>query len=216
MRGAARDLFPIIVLIYAGQGVAASIDAQVRDASGRPVADAVVYAVPVGITLEMRGSRTVSIQQLDREFVPYVSVIQTGTQVDFPNRDPIQHHVYSFSPAKTFEFKLYTGKSPGRVIFDKAGVISVGCNIHDWMIAYILVVPTPYFAKVDAEGNAKLRDLRPGTYEVHAWHPLQRGGGPAMASITLDAAASTAPAGFNIDVEPRKPRYKPPMDRMRY
>ena len=196
--------------------MAASIDAQVRDASGRPVADAVVYAVPVGITSEMRGSRTVSIEQLDREFVPYVSVIQTGTQVDFPNRDPIQHHVYSFSPAKTFEFKLYTGKSPGRVIFDKPGVISVGCNIHDWMIAYILVVSTPYFAKVDAAGNARLRDLRPGAYEVHAWHPLQRGAAPAAISVALEAAASAAPAGFNMDVEARKARYKPPMDRMRY
>jgi len=196
--------------------MAASIDAQVRDANGRAVADAVVYAVPVGAAVEMRGSRTVSIEQLDREFVPYVSVIQTGTQVDFPNRDPIQHHVYSFSPAKTFEFKLYTGKSPGRVIFDKPGVITVGCNIHDWMIAYILVVSTPYLAKVDADGNAKLRDLRPGNYEVHAWHPLQRGTPSAPVNVALDAAASAAPAGFNMDVEPRKPRYKPPMDRMRY
>src|SRR5216110_2397145 len=98
---AARVLLPFLILIFAGQGRAASVDAQVRDAAGRPVPDAVVYAVPVGITLEIRGSRTVSIEQLDREFVPYVSVIQTGTQVDFPNRDPIQHHVYSFSPAKT-------------------------------------------------------------------------------------------------------------------
>jgi plastocyanin len=211
----ARAVAVLIVLMLARQGAAASIDAQVRDTSGRPVADAVVYAVPAGAAVEMRGSRTVSIEQLDREFVPYVSVIQAGTQVDFPNRDPIQHHVYSFSPAKNFEFKLYTGKSPGRVVFDKPGVITVGCNIHDWMIAYILVVSTPYFAKVDAAGNAKLRDLRPGTYEVHAWHPLQRGPG-APASLTLDTAASATSAGFNMDVEPRKPRYKPPLDRMRY
>src|SRR6188508_2554028 len=99
----ARTVVVLLVLGLARQGVAASIDAQVRDGSGRPVADAVVYAVPVGATVEMRGSRTVAIEQLDREFVPYVSVIQAGTQVDFPNRDPIQHHVYSFSPAKTFE-----------------------------------------------------------------------------------------------------------------
>jgi plastocyanin len=83
---------------------------------------------------------------IDREFTPYVSVIQTGTRVEFPNRDPIQHHVYSFSPAKTFEIKLYSGRSPESILFDKPGVITIGCNIHDWMIAYVLVVPTPYFA----------------------------------------------------------------------
>jgi len=202
--------------MLARQGAAASIDAQVRDASGRPVADAVVYAVPVGAVVEMRGSRTVAIEQVDREFVPYVSVIQTGTQVEFPNRDPIQHHVYSFSPAKTFEIKLYTGRSPKAELFDKPGVITIGCNIHDWMIGYILVVSTPYFAKVDASGNARLRDLRPGAYEVYAWHPLQRGAALAPVNVTLDTAASAAPAGFNMDVEPRKARYKPPMDRMRY
>jgi plastocyanin len=144
------------------QGVAASIEAQVRDGSGRPVADAVVYAVPAGGVVESKAGKTVAIEQLDREFVPYVSVIQVGTRVEFPNRDPIQHHVYSFSPAKTFEIKLYTGRSPEGILFDKPGVITIGCNIHDWMIGYILVVATPYFATVDAAGVARLRDLRPG------------------------------------------------------
>jgi plastocyanin len=187
----------------------------VRDASGRPVADAVVYAVPSGPAAELRGPKTVAIEQVDREFVPYVSVIQAGTQVEFPNRDPIQHHVYSFSPAKSFEIKLYTGRSPGVILFDKPGVITIGCNIHDWMIAYLLVVATPHFAKVDAAGNARLRDLRPGAYEVRAWHPQQRAA-PASVNATLESAASAASAGFNIDVEARKPRYKPPLDRMRY
>jgi len=187
----------------------------VRDASGRPVADAVVYAVPSGAAVELRAAKTVAIEQLDREFVPYVSVIQAGTQVEFPNRDPIQHHVYSFSPAKTFEIKLYTGRSPGVILFDKPGVITIGCNIHDWMIAYVLVVATPHFAKVDAAGNVRLRDLRAGSYEVRAWHPLQRGAA-ASVNVTLESAATAMPAAFNLDVEPRKARYKPPLDRMRY
>ena len=186
-----------------------------RDGSGRPVADAVVYAVPAGAAVETRGSKTVAIEQLDREFVPYVSVIQTGTQVEFPNRDPIQHHVYSFSPAKTFEIKLYTGRSPRAELFDKPGVITIGCNIHDWMIGYVLVVSTPHFAKVDAAGNARLRELRAGSYEVHAWHPLQRGT-PAAVNVALDAAASAGAASFNLEVEPRKARYKPPLDRLKH
>ncbi len=210
-----RLVFSLLVLGVARQGLAASIDAQVRDGSGRPVADAVVYAVPAGVAVEMRGSKTVAIEQLDREFVPHVSVIQTGTLVEFPNRDPIQHHVYSFSPAKTFEIKLYTGRAPGAIAFDRPGVITIGCNIHDWMIAYILVVPTPHFAKVDAAGNARLRDLRAGSYEVRAWHPLQRGVA-APVNVALDTAASAGAAGFNVEVEARKARYKPPLDRLKY
>jgi plastocyanin len=186
-----------------------------RDAAGRPVADAVAYALPVGHAVESKAPKTIAIEQLDREFVPYVSVIQVGTQVEFPNRDPIQHHVYSFSPAKTFEIKLYTGRSPGTTLFDKPGIITIGCNIHDWMIGYILVVPTPYFAKVDAAGNAMLRDLRPGAYEVRAWHPLQRAV-PAGVPVTLETASSAAGTSFNLEVEARKARYKPPLDRMKY
>lgn len=208
-------LLSFVLFAVHGPVSAATIEAQVRDSAGRPVADAVVYAVPSGTSAEAKGGKTVAIEQLDREFVPYVSVIQAGTLVEFPNRDSIQHHVYSFSPAKTFEIKLYTGRSPGTILFDKPGVITIGCNIHDWMIAYILVVPTPHFAAVDAAGNARVPDLRPGTYELHAWHPRQRAPA-ATVRVTLDTTASQAPAGFNIDVEPRKARYKPPLDRMKY
>ena len=211
----AARVLTLVCIGIAHASPAAELSVAVRDAAGQPVADAVVVAVPAGATVDAKGGTTVAIEQSDREFVPYVSVIQTGTLVEFPNRDPIQHHVYSFSPAKTFEIKLYTGRSPVGILFDKPGVITIGCNIHDWMIAYLLVVPTPHFAKVDAAGNARLRDLRPGTYEVRAWHPLQRAAA-ADVSVTLEAAASAGTAGFNLEVEPRKARYKPPLDRMRY
>ena len=176
---------------------AASIEVQVRDAGGNPLGDTAVYAVPASGGSETRYARA-AVEQFDREFLPYVTVIQVGTTVTFPNRDPILHHVYSFSPAKPFEIKLYTGRSPKAELFDKPGVITIGCNIHDWMIGYILVVSTPYFAKMDASGNARLRDLRPGAYEVYAWHPLQRGAALAPVNVTLDTAASAAPAGFNM------------------
>ena len=153
-----------------------------------------------------------AVEQVDREFVPYVSVIQTGTTVTFPNRDPILHHVYSFSPAKTFEIKLYTGKSPSEIRFEKPGVITLGCNIHDWMIAYILVVGTPHFAKTDAAGNAALRDVPSGPYELRVWHP-QQGAAAASQAIALD---SSSRAQFVLEVSPRKPKYKPPLDRLRY
>ena len=194
---------------------AASLDVEVRDAGGKPVADAAVYAVPASGPVDARNARTVAVEQLDREFLPYVTVLQSGTPVAFPNRDPILHHVYSFSPAapKGFEIKLYTGNSP-EYVFDKPGVVTLGCNIHDWMIAYIVVVPTPHFGRTDAAGLARMRDLPAGTYEVRAYHPNQRAQA-ASQSATLDAQASPRFA-FVVDTAARKPRYKPPLDRQRY
>jgi plastocyanin len=209
----------LLALIFAstlapGAGVAASVEASVRDLAGQPVADAVVYAIPAGGGQDARPGRKVSIEQIDRDFVPYVSVVQSGTTATFPNRDPIMHHVYSFSPAKSFEIKLYTGKSPSEILLDKPGIVTLGCNIHDWMIAYIVVVPTAHFAKTGANGIARLRDLPAGVYELRSWHPQQRVGA-APQSMAVDAA-SASQASFVVDAQPRKPKFKPPLDRMRY
>lgn len=209
--------FALCVLL-AGLGLpwasaAATLEVEVRDAAGKAVADAAIYALPASGPSEARGRR-VEIEQVDREFVPYVSVIQTGTSIEFPNRDPILHHVYSFSPAKPFEIKLYTGKSPTEVVFDKPGVVTLGCNIHDWMIGYIVIVSTPYFGKSDASGEVRLRDLPAGTYEVRAWHPQQR------AAVAGQARSIGAADGERItlvvDVAPRRAKYKPPLDRAKY
>jgi plastocyanin len=194
--------------------LAATLEAQVKDAAGKPLVDAVVYAIP-GATHDIRPSKVpVAVEQIDREFVPYVTVVQTNTLVTFPNRDPILHHVYSFSAAKPFEIKLYTGKSPTEVLFDKPGAVTLGCNIHDWMIGYILVVPTPHFAKTDSHGIARLRDLPAGAYDVHAWHPHQRVAVAAQ-RFTFDAPSALS-AAFALDAPPRKPKYKPPLDRLKY
>jgi plastocyanin len=209
-----RALRVLAALLCAPPAFAASLDAQVRDAAGQPVSDAVVYASPASGPTGARPARRHAVQQADREFVPYVSVIQTGTAVEFPNRDPILHHVYSFSPAKPFEIKLYHGKAPREIVFDKPGVITLGCNIHDWMVGYILVVSTAHFAKTDAAGHASLRDLGPGRYELRAWHPHQRTT-PEPAQVTLDAASAPHIA-FVVDAAARKAKFKPPLDRLRY
>jgi plastocyanin len=202
------------LLVAAANASAATVEAQVRDASGAPVADAVVYAAPASGAIDVKGARHVEIEQVEREFVPYVSVVQTGTLVTFPNRDPILHHVYSFSPAKAFEIKLYSGKSPSEILFDKPGVVTLGCNIHDWMIAYILVVSTPHFARSDAAGVARLRELPAGRYEIRAWHPQQRAA-LTPHELALDSTAAVRPA-FVFDLIPRKAKYKPPLDRLKY
>ena len=204
----------MLALALSPAGRAAALEVVARDAAGQPVADAAIFLVSASGGSDARSQRTVAVEQVDREFVPYVSVIQVGTAVTFPNRDPILHHVYSFSPAKPFEIKLYTGKSPTEVLFDHAGVVTLGCNIHDWMVGYIVVVPTPHFARTDANGVARLRDVPAGSCELRSWHPQQRSAVAAQ-PLTLAAAAS---AGAVVDfvLQPRKPKYQPPLDRLKY
>ncbi|MBL8519034.1 MAG: methylamine utilization protein [Betaproteobacteria bacterium] len=145
------------------------VDVQLKAQDGAPAKDAAVYAVTKAAA-PARARREVLIEQIGKQFVPQVSIVQTGTSVNFPNRDPIRHHVYSFSPAKNFEIKLYSGVPANPVVFDKPGEVVLGCNIHDHMIAWVLVVDSPYFAKTDAAGVARL-DLPAGDYDVHAWFP---------------------------------------------
>ena len=106
---------------------------------------------------------------------------QVGTSVMFPNSDNIRHHVYSFSPAKKFELPLYSGVPAEPVVFDKVGFVTLGCNIHDWMIAYVAVLPTPYFQVTRQDGRAVLKDLPAGQYTVQVWHPALKGQPEALA-----------------------------------
>src|SRR5581483_347477 len=106
------------------------------------------------------------MDQQNRRFVPAILPVQTGAQVSFPNTDSISHHVYSFSPAKRFELYLPKGEHGSQVTFDRPGVVALGCNIHDWMLAYILVVDTPWFTQTDRNGRAELGELPAGGYRL--------------------------------------------------
>jgi len=148
------------------------IVAQVTDSRGKPVVDAVVVAVPADVNARTATrSREAVVDQIDKEFVPRVMAIFVGTTVRFPNHDDVRHHVYSFSPAKRFELPLYSGVPAQPVVFDKPGVVVLGCNIHDWMIGYIYVSESPYFAKTGSDGKAVISDLSPRDYVVRVWHP---------------------------------------------
>ncbi|HEX8154988.1 MAG TPA: methylamine utilization protein [Thermoanaerobaculia bacterium] len=152
---------------------AATIDARVTNARGGGVRDAVVYAVPERPAPPAR-NKTAVMDQKNRTFIPHVLPVQTGTKVRFPNSDDIRHHVYSFSPAKPFQLPLYTGTPATPEVFDRAGVVTLGCNIHDQMSAFIVIVDTPHFAKTLATGKATLGDLPPGRYSVRVWYPDMR------------------------------------------
>ena len=119
--------------------------------------------------------RAEQLEQIDKEFVPKVKPVFVGSTVAFPNKDSVRHHVYSFSPAKRFELPLYAGVPSQPVLFDKAGVVVLGCNIHDWMIGYIYVSESPWFAKTGADGRAQITDLPPRDYSLRVWHAQQEG-----------------------------------------
>jgi len=171
---------------------AANLSAQLTDMNGALLDDAVIFATPLKGTLPK--ARGAIVDQVNKEFVPLVSVIQTGTAVTFPNKDNIRHHVYSFSAPKVFDLKLYSGVPASPVVFDKPGLVVLGCNIHDWMLAYVLVVDTPYFAK-SGKGAARIENVPNGEYEVRAWHPRLQGVFPVQKINLTDAAA---PLSFRL------------------
>lgn len=156
---------------------------------------------------------TATIEQRNREFVPYVTIVQTGTAIEFPNRDPFKHHVYSFSAAKNFEIKLYAGKPAQPVVFDKPGEVALGCNIHDWMEAYILVVDSPYFAKTGSKGRALIANVPPGRYRLRLWHPREKVELP-LREISVGAAPTKLDLVLDVALRIVKP--KPPVESDHY
>jgi len=182
---------------------AATLEVEFSNKTGGPLADAVVYALPVDAKVAMKAPGTAIIDQIKRTFVPKVSILQTGTSVTFPNKDNIEHDVYSFSPAKTFELKLYSGVPAHPVVFDKPGLVTLGCNIHDQMIAYVLVVDSSFFAKSDMHGMARIEGLPPGDYDIKVWHYQLPDGVPQptrRVTITADQTIK-----FQLDVAGASP-----------
>src|SRR5262245_16552765 len=151
---------------------AAELRGRVVASDGTGVAGAVVFVrtpippPPAGVT----PPHTAIMDQIDKQFVPHILPIAVGTAVRFPNHDQIHHHVYSFSRVKSFDLPLSKGEEAEPVLFDAPGVVKVGCNIHDWMMGVILVVPTPSFATTDDGGAFTLRDVPTGEVTIGAWH----------------------------------------------
>ncbi|KPY25753.1 Protein containing plastocyanin/azurin family domain [Pseudomonas coronafaciens pv. porri] len=177
---------------------AATFTAQVIDSQGKPLADAVV-------TLQgPAGTAPVALQaamdQREQEFAPHVLAVHSGTQVKFPNSDNIRHQVYSFSPAKRFELRLYEGTPSAPLLFDKPGVVVLGCNIHDWMVGYIYVTDEPWFGVTDSNGLLKLDQLPAGHYAATLWHPKIEDMQP-VSGDEFDVPATGLVQHFKLNVE---------------
>ena len=184
----------------------ANVEVAVKDARGAAIEDAVVWVMPRAGAAPVR-RREAAVEQRDKTFIPLVTVVQAGTQVQFPNRDPIRHHVYSFSPAKTFEIKLYAGTPAAPILFDRPGEVILGCNIHDHMLAYVYVVDTPWFAKTGRDGQARIEGVPAGEYDLHLWHFAQAAA-PAPLPVRLRDDGSPV-SSLQLPLKPLIPRPPP-------
>lgn len=212
--GSAAVLAMLVLRLASGVSASGSLEAVVRDEGGKPVTDVVVSLLPSSRAPAAPRSGTAVMDQQDKTFVPVVLPVPVGTAVTFPNRDNIRHHVYSFSPARRFELPLYIGTPAAPVVFDKPGVVVLGCNIHDWMVGYIYVADTPYFAKTAPDGTVRLADVPPGAYEARVWHPRMRGGPEKTAKAITIAAGDPGQLAFVVALKPdrRAPAPSPHYD----
>ncbi len=185
-----------------GTASAATLTVEVASGDGTPLDDAVVHVYPAAGRAPTRPAAGAVIDQVRKEFVPLVSAIQVGTAVRFPNRDNLRHHVYSFSPAKRFEIRLYSGEPSEPVVFDRAGLVVLGCNIHDHMVAYVMVLDTPWFGVTEREGRVRIGGLPPGDYQLAAWHH-RAGDESSTVRQTVTVGADVA-AAVRIAVKPAR------------
>lgn len=140
----------------------------ITDPAGKPLSNAVVWLTPKQpMTLPIE--EHYEIGQKNRSFVPHILAVPQGAKVDFPNFDNILHHVYSFSDTKPFELKLYRDKPHTPITFEQAGIVELGCNIHDWMLGYIVVVDGAFFGLTDDAGKLTLSHPN-GDYQLKVWH----------------------------------------------
>ncbi|HUP67355.1 MAG TPA: methylamine utilization protein, partial [Sphingomicrobium sp.] len=202
-----------LILVAAGMVLAAPLAAapltvRVVDASGRPVRDAVVTLHPAGSAARPpRSSGRYVVSQKNIRFQPFLSIVPVGADVSFPNLDPTKHHVYSFSPAKRFELKLFARDQSRTVHFDKPGVIALGCNIHDQMSAFIVVTDSAWTARTNAQGMAAFADAPNAAGRLTVWHPYLRAPG---GTLQQTVAANQRSARFALKL--RLPPAMPAMD----
>jgi plastocyanin len=199
--GRAALLGLVCAALWAPAGArAGSAEAQLRDASAAPLPDAVVSLRRADGSPPPASPppAPAAMDQRDRQFAPHVLAVQRDAAVDFPNSDQIRHHVYSFSEAKRFELRLYSGVPAEPVVFERAGTVVLGCNIHDDMIGFVRVVDTPWYAKSDAQGMARIEGVPAGRYLAEVWHPRLPDSAPVERELEI---REDAPARLELSLE---------------
>lgn len=201
-----RRLSALVALTLAVPAGAAPLSVQIKDAGGHAVADAAITVVADPGTPDLPRSNhapaTHIIDQKNETFVPYVETFRPGDKVVFRNSDVTRHHVYSFSAVKSFEMVLVPGQSSLALTLERTGLVAVGCNIHDHMIAYLYISDAPRLARSGADGRAQIADLPAGTYAVKVWHPQLPGQSEWIQHVKVSAAGEPVSAVFVVSLLP--------------
>ncbi len=174
-----KGLILVLVCAHVPPGWAAPQAFTVLNEAGQPLPQAVVAVMTAKGDKPNGAGTVVEMGQRNRQFTPTVVAVPAGAAVNFPNYDTVRHHVYSFSQAKKFEIKLYSGTPSAPVVFDKPGTATLGCNIHDGMIGYIHVVDTPFYGVTDTQGRLTI-DVPAGDHKVRIWSPAMGEAAPPM------------------------------------
>ena len=193
--------FCMVIVLFASvftlKSHAAELTVRLHSPEGKPIKDAVVELYHqdyvISATNKSSSGAVFQVAQKDRQFTPFVSAVPLGSQVSFPNFDKTRHHVYSFSPAKVFELKLFSGQTPAPIAFEQPGVVALGCNIHDFMLAYIYIAKSRLTGVTNAQGIVQFSDLPEDEFSVRLWHPLQE--------------AQQAAKAVSVSVEPMEVSY---------
>lgn len=202
-RGGLSAMLVCMLFLSAPMVKAAPQQVLITDQQGQPLADAVVELLdPANKAYR---NKPAEVAQQDLTFRPFVSAVQAGTPVDFPNQDKTRHHVYSFSPAKVFELKLYADKPEAPVLFDTPGVVALGCNIHDYMQAYVYVGESPFLAVTNDQGIATFDAMPAGAYQLKLWHPWQDQDVSAQ-SVTLPLNSAEFKITVTRQEKPTRPK----------
>jgi plastocyanin len=175
-----RHVFHTLLALWATSAATAPFEMQFVGVDGQPIGGVVVALRSTDAGRALARPVPAVMDQINRQFAPHVLVVPVGSPVSFPNTDSVAHQVYSFSPAKRFELPLYRGTPPNPVLFDTAGIVTLGCNIHDQMRAYVYVVEAQYYARADHDGRWSAPDVEPGEYTLTIWHPQSRTQSPVL------------------------------------
>lgn len=179
---------------------AAPLTVRVIDGSGHPVRDAVVTLYPNGGAARApHAAGRFVVSQQNMQFHPFLTIVPVGSDVSFPNFDNTKHHVYSFSPAKKFELKLFAKDQSRTVHFDKAGVVALGCNIHDQMSAFVVVTDSAWTARTNAQGLVTFADAPNAPGRLTVWHPYLRAPGGQLQEAVAPTQRS---ASFQLRLRP--------------
>lgn len=169
-----RSVLLIVLCLATSAARGATLTAEVQQSDGSALPDTVVFALPLDGQIPEPSVTPRVLNQDDERFRPHVLPVQRGGSVRFTNEDDINHHAYSFSRTRRFDIQIRAGEAEGPIRFQETGTVPMGCNIHDWMLAYIHVVDTPWFTTTNSAGEATIRELPPGEYRVKIWHPRAR------------------------------------------